>query len=186
MIHVFTGPMFASKTTRLLSCIERESYRARCRDAILLVKHSIDGRHGDRIVGTHHGLVRHATVTTDVLDKVNRGDLEGVEAICVDEGQFFPDLDEACLAWKDAGIKVYVACLDLDSERRPWDNVAKLLCHADIVEKCQAVCECKRDATVTFRQDAQTSRIVVGDADRYTSLCNQCYLGRRGGGMKLD
>ena len=167
MIHVYTGPMFASKTTRLLSCIERESYRVTCKDALLLIKHSIDGRHGERTVGTHHGIVRHATVTTDALAKVNRGDLEGVEAICVDEGQFFADLAETCLDWKDRGIKVYVACLDLDSLRKPWENVAKLLCYADTVEKCTAVCECKRDATVTYRSTSAEGRISVGDADKY-------------------
>jgi thymidine kinase len=51
-IVVFTGPMFASKTTRLLSQIERESYRMRP-EQIVLIKHSIDSRHGSLVVGTH-------------------------------------------------------------------------------------------------------------------------------------
>jgi thymidine kinase len=143
-LTVFCGPMFASKTTRLLAAMERESYRCTAADSILLIKHSVDSRHGDLSVGTHHGLIRHATrVASRLLDV----DVSATtESVFVDEGQFFEDLAPFCLACLDRGIRVYVSCLDLDKDRKPWESVAATLCFATKVEKCSAVCHCKRDA----------------------------------------
>lgn len=174
-LTVFAGPMFASKTTRLLAAMERESYRCTTADAILLIKHSIDGRHGDMSVGTHHGLIRHATVTATRLSEVRMS--ETTESVFVDEGQFFDDLAEFCLACLDRGMRVYVSCLDLDKDRRPWTSVAAALCYATKVEKCSAVCSCKRDAVYSsLLSKTETGRILVGGNKTYTSLCGPCYL----------
>ena len=148
-ITVFTGPMFASKTTRLLSRIERESYRL-AEDQIVLVKPLKDARHGVETVGTHKGSFRPATIVTELLNTVSFTDR--VRVVAIDEGQFFDDIDQAALRWSDQGIHIYVACLDMDSSRKPWDNIARLLCLANTVEKCTAVCECGQDATLSFKK----------------------------------
>lgn len=82
-IVVYTGPMFASKTTRLLSQIERESYRMRP-EQIVLIKHSVDARHGSRLVGTHQGAVKHASIVSDLLLPLTLDDC--VRVVCIDEG----------------------------------------------------------------------------------------------------
>jgi thymidine kinase len=175
-IVVYTGPMFASKTTRLLSQIERESYRMRP-EQIVLIKHSIDARHGSLVVGTHQGSVKHASMVADMLLPITLD--ESVRVVCIDEGQFFSDCAEAAMRWCDQGKHVYVACLDLDSNRRPWDSVAKLLCYASHVEKCQAVCECGEDAVFSYKRVMSMHRIQVGDEKEYTALCSVCFLGKR-------
>lgn len=83
-ITVFTGPMFASKTTRLLGALERESYRSIREDDIVLIKHSIDTRHDSHVVKTHHGIVRHASMS---VSRLSDAVLEPhVRVVCVDEG----------------------------------------------------------------------------------------------------
>lgn len=165
--------MFASKTTKLLAQIERESYRNK-EDAIVLIKSAIDARHGSQVVGTHRGIVRYATVSTDALMPLELG--AHVRVVCVDEGQFFPDVAEAALRWSDEGRHVYVSCLDLDSARRPWDSVARLLCVATHVDKSQAVCECGEDAIYSHKKSRDSARVLVGDEKEYTSLCALCYI----------
>lgn len=175
-IKVFTGPMFAFKTTELLRCVQVELYRT-APESIVLVKHSCDARYGDTVVATHDGTKRPATFSATRL-----GDLAlpaGTAVVCVDEGQFFEDLAPVCARWRDEGVRVYVACLDLDAERRPWDSVAPLLCLADQVVKCASVCVCKRDAVFSYKHaHREGGRIDVGHASKYTSLCLDCYLAR--------
>lgn len=159
--------MFASKTTRLLGALEREHYRSTREDDIILIKHSIDTRHETHVVKTHHGLIKHATLSASLLRDVVLEDY--VRVVCIDEGQFFADLDVVCHQWADRGINVYVSCLDLDKDRRPWEVVGRLLCLATRVEKCTAVCECKQDAVFSFFHAPVLGedRILVGDGNLY-------------------
>lgn len=128
-------------------------------------------------MSTHSGIVRHASCITDTLDKVHVD--EHVRVIGIDEGQFFADLSAKCQEWMDRGIHIYIACLDLDSERNPWDNVASLLCRATRVIKCTAVCGCRADAVYSkliVDKKKEDDRIVIGAGDRYSSVCSACYL----------
>jgi thymidine kinase len=76
--------MFASKTTRLLGALEREHYRSTRDDDIILIKHSLDTRHESHLVKTHHGLVRHATLSASTLRDVELPPYARV--VCIDEG----------------------------------------------------------------------------------------------------
>jgi thymidine kinase len=78
--------------------------------------------------------------------------------------------------WMDRGIHVYVACLDMDSERMPWSNVGHLLCVATKVVKCTAVCMCRQDAIYSKKMATEVGRVLVGGKESYSSVCGKCFL----------
>ena len=50
-----------------------------------------------------------------------------IDVVAVDEGQFYEDLVEFCERWANEGKVVLVAALDGTYERKPFQNVSRLL-----------------------------------------------------------
>ena len=68
-VIIFTGPMFAGKTTRLLKVVQK---RRRDGQGIILVKARVDGRYHERKVVTHDGsLSEEADQVVEKLEEVD-------------------------------------------------------------------------------------------------------------------
>jgi len=110
-IEVFTGPMFAGKTTGLL---DRVHYFRGAGVPTLLVKHASDTRYAGHAVVTHNG------VALDCLPAMNTTDVAlltqqntDVKVVAIDEVQFFdPDIVGWAVLARSVGIAVTVAGLD--------------------------------------------------------------------------
>lgn len=174
MLRILFGPMYAGKTTRLCSLIERASLADR---ETAVVRHVIDNRFSSDTMCTH---ANHSfdmkLVRTDTLSTV-RTVLDKLDVIGIDEGQFYPDLKQEVLYHMSRGKEVIIASLDGDKDQVPFQSVLSLIPYATQVEKLTAICEsCKnREActTVTTTSD-NSSRIQVGGKSMYSARCFYC------------
>lgn len=175
---VYAGPMFSSKTTKLLSALERFKYQKK---KIAVFKPSIDDRYSVSEVVTHSGWsVTATTVKTgaDIIEALARAD-EEPDVVAVDEAFMIPSVSEVLVWLYRNGINVVVSTLDISATGKPFHEVEKLLAWATSVEKCAAVCTvCGRDAFYTHKKQVDEDRgeIQVGGSELYEPRCFQHHL----------
>eukprot|EP00762_Andalucia_godoyi_P000692 ANDGO_05408.mRNA.1 Thymidine kinase len=171
-IQLIIGPMFAGKSTELMRRIRRYNVaKKRC----VLIKFKADTRYSAECMATHDrqtiaakGALTLAEVETDV---------EHVDVIGIDEGQFFPDLVPFCEKHANAGRTIIISALDATFQRKAFPNVAELIPMAESVEKLTAVCmKCSRAASFSKRISAECEVNIIGGADKYVSVCRACYF----------
>ena len=173
---VYCGPLFGSKTTRLLSAIDRFSYQNKLTIAF---KPKIDNRYSVAEISTHSGLKYPAETVKDITELKGRlNELESemgpADVIAVDELFMIPGVSDYLLElWKD-GKNIIVSSLDLSARLEPFEELQKLLPFATYIEKCPAVCVvCQRDAYYTEKHVRGGDNIEVGGADLYSPRCRE-------------
>lgn len=175
---VFCGPMFSSKTTRLLSVLERFKYQHK---RVAVFKPSIDDRYDSTKVVSHGGWSYPSSaikVGSDILEALVGLD-EEPHVIAVDEAFMIPGIAEVLVWLFRNGISVIVATLDISSTGKPFPEVEKLLIWATHVEKCSAVCTvCGGDASYTHKRliDSDHAEVHVGGSDMYEPRCFRHHL----------
>ncbi len=136
-LAVYTGPMYAGKTTALIDTLE--TY-----DTYTAFKPDVDDRYGDRIA-THNGEDCEAyavDTTAGIVSVLRQQSDEEPDAIGIDEAQFFNDtLPETVNALLDRGYDVVVAGRDRDFKREPFTVVSHLVDEADRGAFYYADCE---------------------------------------------
>lgn len=168
---VFTGPMFSSKTTSLLSALERFRYQ---RKKIVVFKPVIDDRYSASQVVSHSGWSVPAVVVekgSDILKVLQAS--EPPDVVAVDE-MFMIEGSAEVLVWlyRNLGITVVVSTLDLSASGKPFSEVEGLLPWATRVEKCTAVCTvCGDDAPYTHKKNKVEDEIQVGGSETYEPRC---------------
>lgn len=182
-LEVIIGPMFSGKTSELIRLVEREVY-AKKKGAIFKV--AFDRRYSATQVVTHNGL-RYDAYTVSSSDEglkkireVTRSD--GLDAIGVDEVNFFPDAIVDVLD-RLADTKRVIACgLNLNFRAEPFKTTMELAARADRVRYLSAVCVvCGQEATRTQRliggkpAPKASPTIVVGGKEMYEPRCRTCY-----------
>ena len=177
-IEVFTGPMFAGKTTGLL---DRVHYFRGAGIPTLLIKHASDKRYdAGRTVTTHSGIALACESASDVTDiAILTQNNPDVKVVAIDEVQFFEgDVAGWAVLARSVGIAVIVAGLDRESSGRTFGPMGELLAQADVVHKLNTYCRCGFRAHQTRRKlDAPEG--MIGGSERYESVCWKCYY-RRG------
>jgi len=179
--------MKGGKTTRLLSILESAGRACKC----LYVNSIIDERND--IYSTHNPLLSQSlfdriTATAMKVDKlrsINDDEYKKYEVICIDEGQFFPDLVDVVDHLVDnLGKEVYIAGLNSDFQRKSFGQLHLLLARADTIELLRNACcdDCRLEgkrvpAIFSYRLDQSLRQVVVG-AENYMPLCRKCYLSR--------
>lgn len=169
---VYVGPMFSSKTTKLLSTLERFKYQRR---RVAVFKPTLDDRYSPAEVVTHSGWSAPAqTVRTgaDILEVLAR--TEEPDVVAVDEAFMISNVAEVLVWLYRNGISIVVSTLDISATGKPFHEVEKLLAWATHVEKCAAVCTvCGRDAFYTHKKQVDDDRgeIQVGGAELYEPRC---------------
>ena len=172
-IEVFMGCMFSSKTTELI----RHAKIYKCMGkSIIVINHAFDDRYThDDVLMTHDKSSFPCKRTRTLLDI----DTTGLDAIFVNEGQFFPDLVEACRRWADEqNIHVFVCGLDGDSKRGVFGSLLALIPLADNVHKLHACCMMCKDGTLapfTHRLTSEADQISIG-SDNYIAVCRRHYI----------
>lgn len=171
---IFTGPMFSSKTTKLLACLDRYKYQKR---TIHAFKPQIDDRYSESEISTHSGWRQPAR------NIANGGELlvsirslmirkEPCDVIAVDEAFMIPDIGSALISLYRSGLTVVVSSLDMSSNCNPFDEMQVMFPYATRVEKCTAVCTvCGSDAPYTHRKVKGDQEIAVGGAEMYEPRC---------------
>jgi thymidine kinase len=184
--RLLLGPMFAKKTTRLieeLGTLVDVGYKC------LFINHRDHQREvaaKDEFISTHHSQYTGMCIKIHrmLASKLKEINVDDYDAIGVDEGQFFDDLDVTVRNWVIQKKKfVIIASLDGDSDLKPFGTVHNLvsICEQGNVVKLSAFCipclKHKRLVTASF-----TSRIIPGPAmkdpggsDKYIPTCMKCY-----------
>ena len=195
--RIIFGPMSSGKSTKLRQEI---TTLADVGLKTLYINHSIDNRKTeayDQVITTHHSGFKGLSdkITVVKINALSRLDVSAYDAIAIDEGQFFDDIEETVREWvlKDAKI-VIIASLDGDFMMRPFGKVINLICICESgnVEKLPAVCEkCLKSSlgngqilrvpasftakfVVELRKSGYT-QIDVGGKESYLPVCMKCY-----------
>src|SRR5437868_10406551 len=130
-IEVICGSMFSGKTEELIRRLRRVEIANQRAE---IFKPSVDMRFDDiKIVSHNENKIRSIPVDSarSILPLANNVDVVGI-----DEAQFFDDqITGVCEQLALNGIRVIVAGLDMDYQRRPFGQVPNLLAVADYITK---------------------------------------------------
>lgn len=143
-ITVYTGPMFAGKTTRLQQ--QLATYRV-MNKTIVVVKHCCDTRYSATKVTqpvTPHTLTPFTQVTThdgtgvpatfivpDLAPVLSYAIAHKPDVVAIDDAHFFPNIADAASTMANMGAHVVIAALDSNFLNHPtsthFSNIAELL-----------------------------------------------------------
>lgn len=172
-LDVYAGPMYAGKTSSLL---KRVLWLDHQQHKVLVLKPAKDNRYAEEQIVTHNQL-SYPCISFTTLDEVNsKFNIKpyNYNTVFLDEVQFMESGKtlETVETWLQAGVHVIACGLDQDSRGMPFETTSLLMGLADCVEKIRAVCTtCGREATKTFRVNAQGDRIQVGSVGMYEPRC---------------
>lgn len=188
-LEIILGGMYAGKTSRLIEIFKQCKY---CNISVAVINHSIDNRYDDDLLTTHDQ-IKIPCITTDKLmdlwimdleasikTKVNLKDINKIacsQVILINEGQFFPDLEEFVKQMLVNRKKVYVCGLDGDFKRTKFGQILDLIPLCDKVTKLTSLCSiCKNGTPGIFskRISSEKQQTVVG-SDIYLPVCRNCY-----------
>ncbi|XP_046408965.1 thymidine kinase, cytosolic-like isoform X3 [Ischnura elegans] len=104
--------------------------------------------------------------------------IHGTQPLGVGLGQIqFADVVPFCEKMANLGKIVMVAALDGTYRREGFGDILKLVPLAESVVKLNAVCMlCFKSASYTKRIGCEQELEVIGGAEKYMSVCRECYL----------
>ena len=172
-LEVVTGGMFSGKSEELVRRLRRALI---ARQQIQVFKPVLDSRHGPEVLVTRDNRTVDAYTVADSAELLRRVEAE-VEVIGIDEAQFFDDgLVGVVSQLADRGVRVIVAGLDQDYQRRPFGPMPQILALAEFVDKVHAVCvSCGGLAHYSQRTAGGQEQVQVGDVEAYEARCRNCY-----------
>jgi thymidine kinase len=183
--------MYAGKTSRLVEIYKQCVF---CNISVAVINHSLDNRYDDELLSTHDQ-IKIPCIKTDKLMDVWTNDIKLEDSIdliprindkfkialsnviLINEGQFFPDLEEFVRILLDNGKQIYVCGLDGDFERKKFGKLLDLIPLCDKVTKLTSLCSlCKNGTPGIFskRISEETEQTVVGTTN-YIPVCRNCY-----------
>ncbi len=167
---IFTGPMFGSKTTRLLAAVDRYRYQNK---KIIAFKPVMDKRYSTSEISTHSGGRLHAVGVksgTDVLEYIGNSDHK-YDVVAVDEAFMINGCAEALISLFRSGKIIVVSSLQLSATGKVFEEVRDMMPWATKIEVCPAVCPATgKDAYYTHRK-FEGEEITVGGSDLYEPRC---------------
>lgn len=179
---IYCGPMFSSKTSRLLMQLERYKYQHK---QTVVFKPSIDGRYSDLEISTHGGW-KHPAICVkegaDVLHFLSELDSEP-HVVAVDEAFMIPGISDVLIFLFKNGFNIVVSSLDIASNGKPFHEIMQMLPFATFVEKCTAICTiCGDNAFYTHKKIIGGDEITVhvGGSELYEPRCFEHHLAIKG------
>ncbi len=172
IVEVICGSMFSGKTEELIRRVNRVLL---AKKTVKIFKPAMDTRYSASAVVSHNKNSVEAIAVQNaahILDHTKNCDV-----IAIDEAQFFTEaLIPLCRALAKQNKRVIVAGLDMDYKGEPFGAMPQLLAIADDVTKLHAICvECGQPASFTYRFSEQVQLIELGESDKYSALCRNCY-----------
>lgn len=171
MIIVYTGPMFAGKSTALIE----EYDNIKDKDSILCFKPSKDIKNKTFIKARGKRKQLDAIVI-DKFEDIKKYITNNIKHIIIDEAQFingnFNILSKLSI---EDDIDIIIAGLSQTSEQRPFGTMPYILAIADTIIQLRAECECGHNAYYTYCLEKKKNDILIGDKE-YKPLCKKCLL----------
>ena len=163
---IFTGPMFGSKTTRLIATVDRFRYQNR---NIIAFKPRMDERYSVSEICTHSGasLEAHVVSTGSDIISVVKNNLD-TDVIAVDEAFMIEGCAQALLELFRLGKTIVVSSLQLSASGKVFEEVRDMMPWATKIEVCPAVCTVTGlDAYYTHKKFNNMKEIDVGGSELY-------------------
>jgi thymidine kinase len=185
-LEIILGPMYASKSTRLVDIYKQCKF---CNIPVTAINHTIDNRYDNELLSTHDHVkipCLQASQLTDIWtdngyqkigDKRDYIVLRNSDVILINEGQFFPDLYDVVVDMLLHNKKVYVCGLDGDFERKKFGQILDLVPLCDKVTKLSSLCSLCKNGTpgiFSMRLTKEKQQTLVG-SDNYIPVCRKCY-----------
>jgi thymidine kinase len=189
-LEIILGSMYAGKSTRLVEVYKQCEF---CNIPVAVINHSIDNRYDDSLLTTHDKIKIPCIKTDklmdlwsdfitlneiDIIPRVNdKFKIKSSNVILINEGQFFPDLEEFVKLMLTNKKKVYVCGLDGDFEQKKFGQLLDIIPLCDKVYKLSSLCSiCKNGNKGIFsmRLTNEKQQTVVG-SDNYLPVCRDCY-----------
>lgn len=195
-LEIILGPMYASKTTRLVEIYKQCKF---CNISVAVINHDIDNRYDDDLLSTHDKIkipcIKTHKLTDIWLDKSipheesvhyiprinDKLKIAISNVILINEGQFFPDLFDIVNCMLDCGKQVYICGLDGDFERKKFGQILDLIPLCDKVVKLTSLCsKCKNGTPGIFsmRLTNEIEQTLVG-SENYIPVCRSCYMSKK-------
>lgn len=172
---MYVGSMFSSKSSRMLSTLERFKYQNR---VVAVFKPLMDDRYNVNEVTTHGGWKVPATCVktgADIIENLIEAQPPPT-VVAVDEAFMIPGIAESLIWLFRQGYTVVVSSLELSASAKPFKEIEKMFVWATSVEKCSAVCTvCGRDAHYTHKKQLGGDEIEVGGSELYEPRCAACF-----------
>ena len=171
-LHIIHGPMMSSKTTTLISVVQKLSVLGR---RVLVLNHMLDSRSTSDVIRTHTGSCLPAHKVSSLGSVV---DMDSYDVIAVDEAQFFEDLVPTVLSWLKLQKYVVVAGLISDAHQRKFGHLLELMPVADKIQSLTAFCNLCNDGTpgpfTVFKDErCHPVQLSVGGTETYRAVCRK-------------
>lgn len=173
-LELFIGPMFSSKTSKLLEIYKQCTF---CNIPVSIINHSIDTRYHDTMMSSHDKVMAPCLQVTLLRDIWPNEVLMSSDVILINEGQFFSDLYEVVVDMLACKKKIYICGLDGDFERKKFGTILDLIPLCDKITKLTSLCSQCKDGTpgiFSMRLTSEKEQTVVG-SDNYIPVCRKCY-----------
>jgi len=193
-LQIITGSMCSGKSTELLRRGMRYTYSNK---KVLCINHKFDTRNKGYF-STHNKLYKSKNINnlnfvsacklSELINDESSINLDDYDVLCIDEGQFFPDLKEQVTYLVEImGKIVLLSGLTNDFKRKKFGQILDLEPIANSFTKLSALCKyCSDnkkmvDAIFSHRTVKETEinvgeQIKVGGIEQYVPLCRTCYL----------
>ena len=196
-LEIIIGPMYASKTTRLVEIYKQCKF---CNISVAVINHSIDNRYDEELLSTHDQIKIPCIKTERLFDLwedcisleddikliprvKDKFKLATSDVVLINEGQFFPDLFDFVNRLLKEGKKIYVCGLDGDFERKKFGQILDLIPLCDKVHKLSSLCSLCKDGTpgiFSMRLTSEKQQTIVG-SENYIPVCRICYCKKNQG-----
>jgi thymidine kinase len=189
-LEIILGSMFSGKSSALVEVYKKCNF---CKINVVVINHSIDNRYDDELMSTHDKVkipcIKAERLMDVYIEHLNMESNEEIprikdkykvgisEVILINEGQFFPDLEEFVRLMLARGKKIYVCGLDGDFERKKFGQILDLIPLCDKVTKLTSLCSICKDGTpgiFSKRITNEKEQTVVGSTN-YIPVCRSCY-----------
>jgi thymidine kinase len=171
--------MYSGKTTEIIKEYKRWTNIDK---KVICINHAIDTRYDNNESNEtfvyNHDLNKIKCYRVHKLFDLDENILHKNDVILINEGQFFEDLVEFCVYWSEEHNKNIIVCgLDGDFQRKPFENISRLIPLVDTITKLTALCKVCNDGTpalFSHRITQETDRLVIGSKN-YIPLCRKHY-----------
>jgi thymidine kinase len=172
-LEIILGPMFSSKTSRLIEVYKQCIF---CNIPVTVFNHILDRRYHTTLLSNHDNVMVPCVQLGELKDQwLNEG--KNSDVILINEGQFFPDLVDAVKQMLDLKKKIFVCGLDGDFERKKFGQILDLIPLCDEVSKQHSLCSLCKDgsaAIFSMRLTEEKQQTLVGSSN-YIPVCRSCY-----------
>ena len=177
-LELILGSMFSGKTSYLLEVYKKCVF---CNIPVAVINYAADNRYTtEPMLSTHDKQMIPCILASTIVDAIttHADEINAAETILINEGQFFPDIeDQVKHLVENSNKRVYICGLDGDFERKPIGNLLQLVPFSDHIIKLKSLCSLCRDGTpgvFSFRTTHEKDQVVIGSSN-YIPLCRKCY-----------